>query len=460
MPTPAATLPAAPAQVPFLVADSFVLALDAFMRRTGQGGHVSQSVLELAGPPDLGRLRTGVQRALAKHPLLAAAPRRRRWTRLPYWEVTTPPSGASLPFACWREEEIAAGHPFAGATLAADFPTLLRWLSAGGFSGGYRQFNARFDAVARRGGGFCLVLTWSHLLFDGKGAELFCAELARLCEDGDAQAETSARSAPPRPGRSLFQKFRRTRSAMDYQTGLQETGAPSLGGRGPAPGGPNYEVVTFTPDQSAAIRTRAERLGGGLFPITFFVACVAHAQDRVFRHRGRRPAGYVVCVPTQTRKRGAREPIFHNHVAPLFFNPRREHLTNVAETAAAMRSQFATMVRDRVAESFDAVLDLMRPLPDRAFLGLVRAQYGGELCTCFSSHTGSFAIDAFAGAPVTNAYHLPCLGTPPGTGIFFGEHGARLNVTVSWRDSALTGEERGLMVAQLHDDLLGVERVA
>lgn len=64
-----------------------------------------------------------------------------------------------------------------------------------------------------------------------------------------------------------------------------------------------------------------------------------------------------------------------------------------------------------------------------------------------------------AGATVTNAYHLPCLGTPPGTGIFFGEHGGRLNVTVSWRDGALTDEERSLMVAQLHDDLLGRERV-
>ena len=454
MPTPAATLPPPPAQVPFLVADSFVLALDAFMRRTGQGGHVSQSVLELDAPPDVDQLLTGTARALAKHPLLAAIPRRHRWTRLPYWEL--PPPGGSLPFGCWREGEVPAGQPLADATPTADFTKLLRWLSGEGLAADGRRFNARFDAVARRSGGYCLVLTWSHLLFDGKGAELFCAELARLCDGREAPAEPS-RPVALRARQSWLQRLRRTRPAMDYQTGLQETGAPSLGGPRPKPGGPNYQVVTYGPAESASIRTRAEQLGGGLFPITFFVACVAHAQDRVFRHRGQRSAGYVICVPTQTRKRGAREPLFQNHVAPLFFNPRREHLSTVADTAAAMKAQFADMVRGKVAESFDAVLDLMRPLPDRAFLGLIRAQYGGEICTCFSSHTGSFAPEmaTFAGTAVVNAYHLPCLGTPPGTGIFFGEHGERLNVTLSWRDGALTDEERSLMVAQLHDDLLG-----
>ena len=445
-----------PTRVPFQVADSFVLALDAFMRRTGQGGHVSHSVLDLAGPPDLDRLRAGLRRVLAKHPLLAAVPRRRPWSRLPYWAVSVVPTDAGLPFGCWREGEIAVGSPWAEATPTADHWNLVQRLSNELLAVDGVAFNARVDAVARRDGRFSLILTWSHLLFDGKGAELFCAEFARLCEGIDAPDEP-ARPVPPRPRRSLLEKFRRTRPAMAYQTSLQETGTPSLGGPRGRPGNANYEVLTFESAEAAAIRTRAEQMGGGLFPITFFVACVARAHDRVFRHRGQRPAGYGVCVPTQTRKRGARGPIFHNHVAPLFFNPRREHLGSVAETAAAMKTQFAVLVRNKVAESFDAVLDLMRPLPSRLFMAVIRAQFKGELYTCFSSHTGSFApeMETVAGAALINAYHLPCLSTPPGTGIFFGDHGERLNVTLTWRDGALTDEERALMVTQLHDDLLG-----
>lgn len=454
---PAATTSKTIARVPFLVADSFVLALDDFMRRTHQGGHVSQSVIELDGPPDPVRLRDGLRRAVAKFPLLAAQARRHWRTRLPYWAVPATPLESELPFGWWREGEIAPGSPFADATPTADVWKLVQWLSNEPLVVNGMEFNARVDAVARRDGRFWLLVTWSHLLFDGKGAELFCAELARLCDGIDLPEET-ARSAAPRPRLSWLAKFRRTKPAMDYQTGLQETGVPSLGGPKPRPGNANYQILTFEAADSAAIRSRAEQLGGGLFPITFFVACVARAHDRVFRHRGQRPAGYGISVPTQTRKRGAKGPLFHNHVAPLFFNPRREHLATVAETAAAMKAQFAVMVRAKVAESFDIVLDLMRPLPSRLFMGIIRAQFKGELCTCYSSHTGSFAPETktFAGADVTNAYHLPCLGTPPGTGIFFGEHGERLNVTLTWRDGALTDEERALMVTQLHDDLLGL----
>jgi hypothetical protein len=72
-------------RVPFQVADCFALALDDFMRRTRQGGQVSQSVLELDRAPDLERLRAGLTRLLAKHPLLVAETRRNWKTWLPYW---------------------------------------------------------------------------------------------------------------------------------------------------------------------------------------------------------------------------------------------------------------------------------------------------------------------------------------------------------------------------------------
>ena len=131
------------------------------------------------------------------------------------------------------------------------------------------------------------------------------------------------------------------------------------------------------------------------------------------------------------------------------------------DAAAAMKEQFASMVRQKVAESFNAVSELMMPLPAWLFFGIVRLQFRGELCTCFHSYTGQFAPEMthFAGARVLNGYHLPCLGTPPGTGLFFNDHGDRLNVTLSWREGVLTPGERHLMIESLRADLLGRERM-
>ena len=450
--------PAAPEsrRVPFLVNDCFVLAWDAFMRRTRQGGHVSQSVVQTDRPPDWPMLRAALDRAAVKFPLLTASPRRHWRTRLPYWLLLPEAPAAGLPLGLWRQRDVPETI-LPGSRVTADAGTLTQEIAAAANEHAGVPYNARVDVAALADGEWLVVLTWSHLLLDGKGAELLFAELGRLCEGIDTPEETPRPQATEKS--SFLARFRRTRPAMDHQTGLQETGVPSLGGPKPRPGQPCYEVMTLSPQETATARAQVERTVGALFPFTFYVACVARAHDRVFAERGRQPPGYGISVPSQTRKRGARGPLFHNHVASLFFNPRREHLHTVEAAAAAMKAQFATMVRKKIPESFNAVVELMMPLPAWMFLGIIRLQFKGELCTCFHSYTGQFAPEMthFAGSPVLNGYHLPCLGTPPGTGLFFSEHGDRLNVTLSWREGVLTAEERGLMMARLRGDLLGEE---
>jgi hypothetical protein len=439
-------------RVPFEVADCFALALDTFMRRTGQGGQVSQSVLALYRPPDVARLRAGLARLLAKHPLLVARQRRDWKTWLPYWELRPAPDGG-LPLGLWREQ--GAGSHLAGATeVPAAGDLLQRIMSEPLPAVGEMPCHGRFDVVEQRTGGCLAALSWSHLLVDGKGAELLLEEIARLCAGIDLPDEPPP-SARPRMG--WIAQFRRAKPALDHLTGLQETGTPSLGGPKPRQGRGFYEVLTLSAPETAAVRARLDKLGVGLFPFTFYVACVARAHDRVFRARGVEPPGYGISVPIQTRKRGARGPLFHNHVAVLYFNPRRADLGTIAATTVAMKTQFAEMTRRKISESFNALLTLMQRAPPALFFWIIRAQFKGEICSCFHSYTGPFApeLTEFAGARVTNAYHLPCLGTPPGTGLFFGEHAGRLNITLSWRAGALSDAERRLMTAQLRADLLG-----
>jgi hypothetical protein len=441
------------ARIPFRASDCFVLALDDFMRRTGQGRHISQSVLELDAPPDLERLRAGLARIVAKHPILVARPRR-DWTGRPYWDVPAETPDGGLPLALWREEG-APGLLAGAAPTPADAARLLQDILTEPLPRGDVHFNARFDLAERRDGRCLAALSWSHLLLDGKGAELLLAELGRLCEGIDLPDDSAP--AATAPALTWREKFRKALPAHRRFNELQKIGLPSLGGPKPRAGRGFYEVVTLDEEESAAVRARCEAMAGGLFPVAFYVACVARAQDRVFLDRGREPRGYAISMPAQTRKRGARGPLFHNHVTALYFNPLREHLGSLEETTTAMKRQFAEMNRSKINESFDILMGLMMRVPSRLFMGMVRSQFDGEICTCFHSHTGVFApeLQTFAGARVTNAYHLACLGSPPGTGIFFGEHGGRINISISWREGALSDEERAAMIGQLRADLIG-----
>jgi hypothetical protein len=436
------------------VADCFLLAHDDFMRRTKQGRHVSQSILELDGLPDLPRLRAALVRLVQKHPLLAGRLRRDWKTWLPYWEVPPAPA-AGLPLHLWRERGAAGG--LAEATEVEETMELLQRIMTEPLAVDGVEFRARLDLVEQRDGRCFVALSWSHLLIDGKGAELLLAEIGRLCDGVDEPCDTKE---PARPVLTFKERIKKTKAAVYRLEDLAKIGAPSLSGPHPRRGRGFYQVITLNPEDSARLTKRVEGLAGALFPMTFYVACAARAHDRVFQARGRQPQGYVVSVPVQTRKRGARGPLFHNQVSIFFFSAVREQLGSIEAATASMKQQFAEMTRAKLEESFLAILEMMMRLPAWIFMRVVRWQFKGEICSFFHSHTGAFAPEMieFAGQRVANAYHLPCLGTPPGTGLFFAERNGLVNITVTWREGCLAEEERRLMLAQVMEDLFGEPR--
>ena len=436
------------------VADCFLLAHDDFMRRTKQGRHVSQSIIELDRAPDVARLRAALDRLVQKHPLLAGRLRRNWRTWLPYWEIPPAPS-RGLPLKLWRERGSAGVLP--DAAEVADTMELLQLIMTEPLEADGVSFKARLDVVETRDGRCSVALSWSHLLIDGKGAELLLAEIGRLCEGVDVPCEAKE---PVRPEMTFQEKIKKTKAAVFRLEDLAKIGAPSLSGPHPRQGRGFYQVITLNREDSAKLTARVEAMAGALFPMMFYVACAARAHDRVFRHRGKEHKGYVVSVPVQTRKRGARGPLFHNQVSIFFFSAVREALGTIEAATTAMKQQFAEMTRGKLDESFLVVLEMMMRLPSWMFMWVVRRQFKGEICSFFHSHTGVFAPELveFAGAKVTNAYHLPCLATPPGTGLFFCERDGQVNITVTWREGCLSDEERKLMLAQTMEDLFGEPR--
>lgn len=442
-------------RVPVRVADCFLLAMDAFMRRTGQGEHITQSVLELAAAPDLTRLRAAARRAVEKHPLLVARLRRDWRTWLPFWDVPAA-TERTLPVGLWREP----GSPGALGGEAREVPAAMERLQeimAEPLDEPAGPLNARLDLIERRDGRCLLALSWRHLLIDGKGAELLFVELARLCEGLDQPDESREK---PRPETSWRERVQKTKAAIERFEELAKLGIRSLSGPRPRGGRGHYQIITLSEADSARVRARCEQMCGALFPMAFYLAACTRAHDRVFAQRGGPPGGYVASVPIQTRKRGARGPLFHNQVTVFFFGATRADLASMESASAAMKQQFAAMTRARLDESFNAILEMMMRLPSSLFMRIVRWQFKGEICSFYHSHTGAFCpeISALAGAKITNAFHLPCLSSPPGTGVFFNERDGRVSIAISWREGCLSDAERRVMVAQTLEDVLGEAR--
>jgi len=86
----------------------------------------------------------------------------------------------------------------------------------------------------------------------------------------------------------------------------------------------------------------------------------------------------------------------------------------------------------------------------------LESQFAGEVTSFFHSSTGNFALisDELCGAMVLDAYHVPSVSAPPGSGLFFSEYSGRITATFSWRERSASEAEVDLILNQLRKDLI------
>ena len=451
-------IPADTAKVPLGACDYFLLALDDMMRRARQGHHLGQTILELKQVPDPAKLRQSLEQLNAKHSLLTARIDRNFFTRVPYW-VPVDPAKRKIPFALFCEKgapgklgpierEVESAHELFEERLNQPIESE------------FGPSNLRVDLVELKEGGAAVVATWSHLLLDGKGAEMILTEWLRLAaQTGDLTAsEESPPIIPHHEPLSFFERIKAGRASARRFGTLSRKRIRSLGGTKPTASKARFRVISITAEETAKVKAQATRLTGALFNMPYYLACCARVHDTILRGRGVVIPSFIVSLPVQIRRKGTAGPIFQNHLSILFFHLASEELLSVESSTRAVQNEFLLMMRDRLDVSFLKVLGFMRRLPLRWYIAFAKSHFRGDLASFFHSHTGPLSPDirSFFGTEIANAYHIPTVSTPPGSGIFMCERDGKLNIAICWRDGALSDAECDVMAGQLLEDLQGL----
>lgn len=445
-------------EVPLTGCDCFHLALDGMMRQAGQGPNVALAVVELATPVPSDALQRAVNGLAATFPIVDARIGRRSPVGIPFWRLPRDPRPPRVLF--WHEH---------GARLAAasgdyrvqipDAADLIRRRLATGPPG---DANLALDAVARRDGTGMLVVTWRHALLDAKGGELLVTALDALGRD-PALDPAFSMTAPER----LASRNEALRSRLEgmHAVGvrldaLREPAFRSLGGPDARPSAPCFRVLTLSDGDARVALDRAEEHSGAFARMAFFLAAAARAHHAIFRERNADPGAYVVSIPVQIQRKGASGPVFQNHLSILFFGVPCADVADLGSLTRSIRGQLTEMMRDRLDQRWADGLRLARRVPSPLLMRMMRRRFRGEIASFFHSFTGPFANDvaSFLGSRVVNAYHVPTVSQPPGTGLFVGMHGNQLNVTLSWRRDALSDEEAGVLLDSVRSDLVGIAR--
>lgn len=216
---------------------------------------------------------------------------------------------------------------------------------------------------------------------------------------------------------------------------------------------------TFSPEETARIKATLGKIGGDMMRTFFYAALAARCHQAVFHSRGQHDLSYAVPMPVQQRPKDAdgKAAVFQNHMAMFFFILKENDLADLGTASKALMRQHMEHLKLRRHLSFDAMQLLMRRMPGKLMLDMVRLGQRGEIASFYHAYTGSFAegMTAFCGGDIVNAIHLPTLCAPPGSGLFVSECRDQLTVTVSHLDSCLTESETNLMRDRWRSDLLG-----
>lgn len=422
-------------RLPLEGCDCYLQALEDYMQGKGQGRHVGVTFLELGPGLCLIQLSAVLKRFVDAYPILFARVHRSWFAAIPEWR---PLPSRDIPLTVHPAGEI---QPETRAT------EMLRgeWEGALCFE------------VIQGTSGMVLLMGWSHLLFDGRGAELALMEINRFATDISYRGlPVDSWGFPKRVAERLLQKIRAVRPFARRHSELRKSEVRSLGVPPSSPSAPRFRLLRFTKEETRWITQLAETVTGGIFSLPYFLAVVMRAHAAILNHRGVISGALECAVSVQLRKRGATGAIFQNQVSQLFFSLPLHEILEVRDVTASLKEQFTQMNKSGFDKAFLIMSGWMRRLPKFIYKRFVSRNASSQIASFYYAHTGAFlpALGKFCGAEIHDGWHIPSVFQPPGTGVFFSVRNGRLTCSLSWRQGVLTEAELEQMASHIQDDLL------
>jgi len=420
------------------------------MRQFGLPGNVCCAILQLDRNFDVRRLR----RRVAESPIMDWLTRARLVRPLPLlppaWRTATTPKAILFEHS---EQNGSRDAPWSLPKVVAE-----RELRA------ERGPGLAFDVVRQADGTSHLYLSWNHTLLDARGLDFLLSHL---------NADSAANGAPGiqdfinsrQTGRREIGWWANAQRAQGSVKWLHESGKEplfSLVPTGPR-AGPccnHHRLMRFNEPETAGIDARSQRLTAGFRRSHFYLAASIRALHAVATGRGNRDGAYLVPVPHDTRRHGAKGPIFSNHLSILFYRVEPPQAARISDIVGELSRQMTEQIRDRFPEACMAALEMFKPLPLWYYMHHLGKPTRGKFASLSFSDSGEICpgMTEFCGGRILDATHLiPCWRWP-GLTLLFLRFANQLSVEVSWVNDCLSpaevdGLERDLRKALLEEEL-------
>jgi hypothetical protein len=431
-------MPALPRKVILSGSDCFHLVLDKHAHKYGTGSNVMRIVFQ--SQEKVAAQQLSVQ--LNASPLV-------QWLcniRLhsgglfgrPYWEYT----GGNQPIPFYEHQYGQAGE-LPATLLQRDLP--LR-----------QQHFIECDLVHYPDDTTAIVISWNHILLDGRGIGMLIQHLNELHEGQPARSVDILFPPPEKKANwpAYIRNMYRVKSFIEKSSRAPIASVAS--GYGKEPSLFHTQLVQFSVEETACIQQQAAAAGARFGPNLFYLSCCAQAV-RARLDEKNIPGPFWIPIPYDGRLRGAFGPVITNTVAFLFYRLERDQLNQLSTTVAALQQQMTDQMRDKMPQRYSMLLSMMRHIPLNLYYFLVNRRGKGAFASFLYSSTGdSFnKTDRFMGFPVEHVTIYPSPTFPPGLTFSFLKHREALNINIAYSPDIVPQADLQLLIARLRQMLLG-----
>lgn len=436
-----------PGKILLAPGDYFMLAQDLWMRRAGLQGNICCAVLQLDRGLDMERLR----RRITESPMMDWLARARAVRPLPFlppvWRTKSKPGQILFEH---DDKDVRMETPWSPPKAVTDHQ--LRAKSEPGVA---------FDVVHHADGTSHLFFSWNHTHLDAQGVDFILHHLSSNSDSNGAPAVKDFISPKQLKGLPISKWWGAAGFAHTSMKWLDESGKEPL--FTPAPPEPRTKErinhqrrIRFTVEETARIAERSAKITGGFRRSHFYLAASVQALHAIALQRGERGGAYLIPVPHDTRKHGAKGPIFSNHLSILFYRIEAQQAGQIRDIVGELGRQMTNQIRDKFPEACMAALNMFKVIPPGFYVKHLGKPTRGKLASLSFSDSGEACpgMTEFCGAKILDVTHLiPCWSSP-GVTILCLQFGGRLSVLLSWVDDCLNPAEADNVESSLRRVLL------
>jgi hypothetical protein len=399
--------------------DWIAAALNFQCRFTPARGNNIIIVLELGAPFSAAKSKRLLDACHSILPLLSGTIRR-GWHLAPYWH---PGNGAEIPFSEKSVADESAADSILNSFANEPLP---------------KNTGIGIKLVSFNGAGR-LIFKFSHLLFDGRGAELFL----KAIDEGSLETAAVNPGLPDPDLRKWSDKFEAGKIVHRKRLSILEKHKIAALPSGQMPGMPaRFRIIKLAPGASIAIQEKSEREAGPFMFGVYLASIACHGFDQFLNVRGIEGG---IMLPMSVDLRGFGVPpntVFFNQWSFSPLVAERDERRELADWTDKLKRQMMSNAAERIPQSLRTASMLSRIVPLPIMSLFAKNMFGGTPGSLmFSFMSGSSLAPVFIETPLLNMYHLPLMPPHPGIGVFFNRFEERINAVLSYRQGILSEDE-------------------